>query len=298
MAATNEAITINNMKPTSKKTGDLFFYKEDKDEKDSEKSIEVAKALFINLKNDLVNVYDDKNNSSCQNSNNANNSGDFSANKQKTEIPSEKKMSQIRVFTTHLHNLEANMPNKRYELGTQKKEMKKSNLTIKIEKNLENFNQNITANKVRESKECHNITQLNGSTKNKSKKTFVFQDFEANHSLNETKFFAKTTKHIDEKKPAVMNSFFPANKVNYANKIVGNNKHERIKSLDFNKNNWLLKSEDGDLLKKLHYQKIDLINNEEVMFRIKEVLDCNIKKDEGMKGRKKFLDADIPYFKN
>jgi len=289
------------LKPTTKKTGDLFLYKEDKDEKESEKSIEVAKKLFINLKNDLVNVYDDKNNSSsCQNSNNANNSGDFSANKQKTEIPSEKKMSQLHVFTTHLHNLEANLPNKRYELvGIQKKEMKKSNLTIKIEKNLETFNQNITANKVRQSKECHNITQLNGSTKNKSKKKFVFQEFEGNHSLNETKFFAKTMKHIDEKvKPSVMNSFFPSNKVNYENKIIEKNKHERIKSLDFNKKNWLLKSEDGDLLKKLHYQKIDLINNEEVMYRIKEVLDCTVKKGESVKGKKKFVDADIPYFKN
>jgi len=298
------------------------MYKEDKDEKESEKSLEAAKALYVNLKqNDLVNVFEDMNNNSNSNnnSNNNNNSGDFSASKLKTarfEIPSEKKTTQIKVFTTH-HRYEPNVP------CFPRKEMnKKANLTIKIEKTPDNLINNL-ANKVRESKECHNITQLNQSTKNKNKKKFLFKEQETqfNQSLNETKFFPKTTKNQDLKQNHTQNLFFKVANVNNQSKtkvlMNTNNKHERIKSLDFNSNKRLLKSEDGDLLKKLHYQKVDIMNNEEVIFRIKEVLDSNVngnvnsninlnmnlnvngekRQYEGMKGRKKVIDADVTYFK-
>lgn len=294
----------------SKKADGGFFYKEDKDEKESEKSLEVAKALFVNLKNDLVNVYEDINNNSNSNNNsNNNNSGDFSASKSKTgrfDIPSEKKTTQIKVFTTHDHNEALMNPqrtrNEPIAPYFPRKDMKKANLTIKIEKTPDPFINNI-ANKVRESKEFHNIAQLNESTKNKNKKRFLFKELETqtNFSLNETKCFPNTTKNKDSQQ---LNLFFNVSKkqdTKSNTSKAANNKHERIKSLDFNSKKPLLKSEEGDLLKKLHFQKVDIMNNEEVIFRIKEVLDSNScgdkKQQEGLKGKKKVIDADVTYFK-
>lgn len=307
----NENInSMNNLKLPSKKLEEFFKYKEDKDDKDSEKSIEVAKVLFNNLKNDLVNVFDDKNNSSSQNnSNNIINSIDLTASKLKTarcEIPSEKKMTQIKVFTTHIHNIENVI--KRSDSKApyiSRKDIKKSHLTIHIEKSEEVIRNYITANKVRESKEFHNITQLNESTKNKNKKKFLFKENEneANIFSNENKFFSKTSKNQHNNQKQEINLFFKTfntkplinnsnnNKNNSKNMI----KHERIKSLDYNSKNRLLMSEDEDLLKKLHYQKIDHMDNEDGMISIKETLDDKGK--DALKGRKKLLDADITYFK-
>ena len=240
-------------------------------------------------------------------------------------------MTQVKVFTTHDH-----LHNMRHTLNKDNKKItQKNNLTIKIEKNdgftpfISHFNS--TANKVRESKECHNITQLNNeSTKNKNRKKFIFKEIEtSNHSLIDSKNFPKTTKHQDmnNTQKAALSLFFKAsnnknpnktkpasdsnNQVfNNNNNMINNNntnknvnvmnslnKHERIKSLDFNSKSRLMKSEDGDLLKKLHYQKIDLMNNEDVIFRIKEVLDSNNNNNKNKGSKKKFLDADIAYFK-
>ena len=290
------------------------MYREDKDEKESEKSLEVAKALFVNLKNDLVNVFDDPNNSNSNNNSNANGnvSGEYSAGKMKTqrlEIPSEKKTTQIKVFTTHNHNIEGPRIHKEASAPyfPRKELMKKPNLTIRIEKTPEGLINNI-ANKVRESKECHNITQLNESTKNKNRKKFLFKEPETlnNFSLNDMKSFPKTTKNKETKQTEMHNLFFKAvNKPTESiypknnNNVPTSTKHERIKSLDFNSKKRLIKGEDGDLLKKLHYQKVDIMNNEEVRFRIKEVLDSKNpeKKADLMKGKKKFIDADVTYFK-
>ena len=288
------------------------MYREDKDEKESEKSLEVAKALFVNLKNDLVNVFDDPNNSNSNNNSNANGnvSGEYSAGKMKTqrlEIPSEKKTTQIKVFTTHNHNIEGPIIHKGISAPyfPRKELMKKPNLTIRIEKTPEGLINNI-ANRVRESKECHNITQLNESTKNKNRKRFLFKEPEAmnNFSLNDMKSFPKTTKNKETKQTETHNLFFkavtkPSESLYPKSNIPTSTKHERIKSLDFNSKKRLIKGEDGDLLKKLHYQKLDIMNNEEVRFRIKEVLDSKNpeKKADLMKGKKKVIDADVTYFK-
>lgn len=304
-----------NIKPINKKEEGLFLYREDKDEKESEKSLEVAKALFVNLKNDLVNVFEDPNNSNSNNNSNVNGnvSGEYSAGKMKTqrlEIPSEKKTTQIKVFTTHDHNIEGPIVHKgKKEVSApyfpRKELMKKPNLTIRIEKTPEGLINNI-ANKVRESKECHNITQLNESTKNKNRKRFLFKEPETmnNFSLNDMKSFPKTTKNKETKQTETHNLFFkavaqPTESLYPKNNVPASTKHERIKSLDFNSKKRLIKGEDGDLLKKLHYQKVDIMNNEEVRFRIKEVLDSKNpeKKADLMKGKKKVIDADVTYFK-
>lgn len=307
------------MKPIIKKNQELFLYKDEKEEKESENSMELAKNLFLNLKNDLVNVYDDKNNTN--NSSQNNNSNDFSATKTTAnrDIPSEKKTTDIKVFTTHSHQNQEKEINLRL-LQSQESELKrrnaeyankKKNLTIKIEKINEHLNANasITANKVRESKECHNITQLNNeSSKNINRKRFLFKEFESqiNQSLNETKIFPKTTKNqnFGEKTNADFFKLKKTNeklKINHNLKQDSNIKHERIKSLDLNSfNNFLCREEgeEGDLLKKLDLQKNDAKKNNRAVFSIKEILDKQPKKDyEKGKAKKKVLDADIDYFK-
>lgn len=289
-----------NQKPFLKKENEVFIYKDEKDDKESENSIEVAKNLFLNLKtNDLVNVFEDKNNNSSLHSNNITNSSDFSGNKTKlAEIPSEKKNTQIKVFTTHNHSKEVKLP-KKENLS------KKNHLQIKIEKINENINSAITANKVRESKEFHNITQLNNeSTKNKNRKRFEFKDFDKpfEKSFNENKLFPKTTKNQDYGSSKSNQCFFKAIKTNEKPSSNTSSKHERIKSLDFNANKKLFgggRGEDVDLLKKLHYQKVDLLNNDDVIFRIKEILDKNSDKNDekAREKKKKVLDADVAYFK-
>lgn len=312
--------STNNLciKPLLKKNQELLLYKDDKEEKESEKSMELAKNLFLNLKNDLVNVYEDKNaNNSSQN----NNSSDFSATKTTAnrDIPSEKKTTNIKVFTTHSRQNQENEINKKMislneEDESKKKNieygLKKKNLTIKVEKiDNEHLNSHITANKVRESKECHNITQLNNeSSKNINRKRFLFREFESqiNQSLNETKIFPNTTKNQNFNEKTNLNFFKMKKnneklKANQNLKKDNNIKHERIKSLDLNSFNNFLSREDGDeggLLKKLDLQKNDIKKNNHVIFSIKEILDKQPKKDfEKGKSKKKVLDADIDYFK-
>lgn len=197
----------------------LSFYKE-ANENESEASLEQIQKKFCGLDNDLINVFDDSNNSSITNI-------------KALDIPSEKKMNNVKIFNTHSHEIN--------RLGKHRPNLN-INIPIIPEKTM--------VNKVRESKIFHNIGQINESTKNRRnpEKKFVFNEFESQSTSHANSYLEKNGTKI--KKKFIFDEM----------KIKDNQKQERILSLEISKGNKRANEEIySKILGKKKTQDVDVI---------------------------------------